>query len=334
MVGKKQHPALLLPPPPFFLNESVLQMKNEVSWNEGLLFILSWLPWNVFVSLLPYLWTCWGVARDYGVLVSLPRQRPVGHLRRFWAAPGKGLSLCCLSPDWESNLIYLCFSLGSVGHLGRQRLQEGCVPVTPQGYSPSQHTILMTLWGKAWLPEHQHSPHLDTKGFCFPKPEVGKATLDCSPGMMCTHPECCWLTHSSLCFLTHLHHFSPSLHSLCLLNELPLCPSPSFPYCPSVPPGSVQVVRSPIPWNGTTQVSPEIQPDLHGPLGKWESGETLGMYWRGWAKATVAVPGSSWHSWRKAPFGNCCTSVRLEVLNNIMSNKTLPPRKRQCNSVW
>lgn len=51
------------------------------------------------------------------------------------------------------------------------------------------------------------------------------------------------------------------MNSLCVLA--PLSPTPLECHQEGW-----EVVRSPIPWNERTQVSPEMQPDLHGPLGK------------------------------------------------------------------
>lgn len=52
-----------------------------------------------------------------------------------------------------------------------------------------------------------------------------------------------------------------------------------------------------------TPESPEMQPDLHGPLGKRESQETTGVYWRAWAKATVSVPGKAGTHEGRLPMG-------------------------------
>lgn len=97
----------------------------------------------------------------------------VGHLRRFWAAPGKDL-LWSSSPAPTFGVqphVSPLLLPEAHGDSGRRRLQEGCLPISPWGCSPGQRTLLLISWEKAWLPGQCHPPHLGTKELSFPEQE-------------------------------------------------------------------------------------------------------------------------------------------------------------------
>lgn len=138
----------------------------------------------------------------------------VGHLRRFWLAPAKGLpfSLLPVPAFGVQSHKSLFLLLKAQGVPWGHGLQESCLLVTAH---PSQCTLLLMSCGKAWLPGQHHPPHLGTEGFRLPKLEQGKFPWT-SPGMACSCPPDCWLTRFPSCFLIYLHHFPSVLLFLSL----------------------------------------------------------------------------------------------------------------------
>lgn len=146
----------------------------------------------------------------------------VGHLRRFWAAPGKGMPRS-LSPDPTFRVqphVSPHLLLGAHG-----------VPWEAQaaGGLPPHHAAIPasapSCWGPGERPGRPGSvthPTLGTKGFGFPEPEQGRCPWTSSPGMTCTFSGDCWQIHSPPHFLTHLHHFPPGL-SLSFSSITSLC---------------------------------------------------------------------------------------------------------------
>lgn len=217
---------LFFPSTSFFLNESVLQTKNEVSWNEGLPFILSWLPWNVFESLPSLsLNLLRGDKRPSHPSGMAERASGLGRvpanwwgMRRFWAAPGKGMPR-----SWAPDPTFRVRAHVSPHLLlGAHGVPWEALAASPSCCHPSQCSLLLMSQGKAWPPGQRHPPHLGTKGFSFPKLEQGRCPWTSSPGMTCTCSGDCWQIHSPPHVLTHLHHFPPglsfsSITSLCAL---------------------------------------------------------------------------------------------------------------------